>query len=607
MSRFLRLIARLKDYKAYVYLSILCNILMVVFTVVSIPLIIPFFQILFEREPPAKVAPADASILDQGKNIFIDLLNTYDKETALIYVCLGIAICFFLKNLFRYLARYFLTPIRNGIVRDLRKELFSKYLSLPVDYFSEERKGSLITKLTADVMEVEMSILQFIQAIFKDPLLIIGSIGFMLYVHPGLTVFVFFLMIFSGILISTISRRLKQQSKAVQESLSDLTSTADEAITGMSVIKAFNVQDIWKANFGAFNERYRSIMNRLLWRRDLSSPLAEFFGVGVVIIVLYYGSHLVFNDAITPEVFFAFIFAFYNVIEPSKSLSNTYYNVQKGMAAVDRIDDVLLLPNEDDDKDYPIKRLDQFKESIEFRDVYFKYPGEEKMTIASMNLVIKKGEKIALVGASGSGKSTVLKLLLKFHLPSKGQILLDGNDIEDISNFTLRGLIGWVTQEAFLYNASVKENIIFGREEITPKSVAEAVEMAQASTFISTSPGGLEASVGERGNKFSGGEKQRLSIARSLAGNPSILLLDEPTSALDPKAEHNVTRALQEAMKGRTSIIIAHRMSTIINADRIIVMDEGKIVGVGSHAELLKTNRIYQQYVTLQNSNAERT
>lgn len=597
MSTFLSLLSRLKDYSSYVYASIVCYVLMAVFTVASIPMIIPFFQILFDREAPQKVK--SSNLIDQAKNVFVDLIQTYDRETALIYVCLAIAIAIFLKNLFRYLARYYITPVRNGIVKDIRSGLFDKFMSLPVDYFTDEKKGGLITKMTADVMEVEMSILQFVQAIFKDPLLIFGSIGFMLYIHSGLTVFVFILMIISGLMISTISRKLKSQSKDVQESLGHITSIVDESITGMPVIKAYNVQAIWKERFEHYNNKYRRMMTSLLRRRDLSSPMSETLGVGVVIIVLYYGSHLVFKSEISPEVFFAFIFAFYNVIEPSKSLSNTYFNIQKGMAAAERIEHIMAELDEQD-SEADVLGAFEFKTQITFEGMSFKYPGSDDYALEDINLTINKGEKVALVGASGSGKSTFTKLLLKFYYPTAGNILIDSKSIADIPNKNLRQQIGWVTQDAFLYNASVGENIKFGREDFKQSDIKAAAVKAFADQFIQATAEGYDANVGERGNKFSGGEKQRISISRALLSNPPIILLDEPTSALDPEAERRVTEALRTAMEGRTSIVIAHRMSTIMYADRIIVLDQGRIVGVGNHEELLESSEIYAHYISLQ-------
>ncbi len=606
MSKFLSLLSRLKDYKYSLTLSIISNILMTIFTVISIPMMIPFFQILFDRESPELIQGSDLSTIDEIKNYFVNLMLTYDKETALIYVCLGIGLSIFLKNAFRYLAKYFIIPIRMGVAADIRASLYQKYLSLPVDYYSDEKKGGMITRLISDVNVIEMSILQFIQAIIKDPLLIIGSIAFMLFIHPGLTAFVFILMIISGYSISLISRRLKKRSTEVQESIGEITSVTDESITGMAVIRAYTVESVWLKKFTDINNRYKTLMINLLRRQDLASPMSEFLGVSVVVVVLYYGSHLVFESQISPEVFFAFIFAFYNVIEPSKSLSGTYFNVQKGLAALDRIDAIMEQPEESDARpsiDQSRGQIDplEFNDSLEFQDVTFRYRGGSDDAISGFNLKIDKGEKIALVGASGSGKSTITKLLLKFYLPTSGKILIDGVDISTIGNADLRGLIGWVTQDAFLYHGTISDNIRFGREGYHQSDLQDAAEAAYANTFISSEALGFESSVGERGTKFSGGEKQRLSIARALLANPPLLVLDEPTSALDPQAETRVTGALKLAMQNRTSIIIAHRMSTIKDADRIVVMENGQIVGVGNHSDLLSSNSIYRNYIELQN------
>jgi len=582
MSKFLSLLSRLKDYKYTLTMSVICNILMTIFTVISIPMMIPFFQILFDREAPALIQGTDLSTVDEVKNYFTNLLLTYDKETALIYVCLGIGLSVFFKNLFRYLAKYFVIPIRMGVAADIRGSLYQKYLTLPVDFYSDEKKGGMITRLISDVNVVEMSILQFIQAIIKDPLLIVGSIAFMLFIHPGLTAFVFVLMIVSGYSISLISRRLKQRSAEVQESIGEITSITDESISGMSVIRAYTVESVWLNKFMGLNNQYKDLMINLLRRQDLASPMSEFLGVSIVVVVLYYGSHLVFQSEISPEVFFAFIFAFYNVIEPSKSLSGTYSNVQKGLAALDRIDGIMDQPEEADAKSTvesgnpstKSTRLN-FDHTLEFINVDFRYRGGSDDAISDFNLKIHKGEKIAF--------------------------LIDGTDITTLGNADLRSLIGWVTQDAFLYHGTIGDNIRFGREGYTQSDLDAAAQAAYANTFISNEAMGFETSVGERGTKFSGGEKQRLSIARALLANPPILVLDEPTSALDPQAETRVTGALKVAMENRTSIIIAHRMSTIKDADRIVVMDSGRIVGVGSHSDLLNSNPIYKNYIELQN------
>ncbi len=602
MSQFFGLLGRLKDYKVYVYLNIFCNIMMTVFTIVSIPMIIPFFQVLFDRGSAQLITGDNLSIVDQAKNYAVSIIQNYDKETAVIIICVGLAASIFFKNLFAYLSKYFILPVRMGIAADFRDDLYKKYLKLPIDYYSDERKGGLITKLISDVDVVQHSILQFLQAIVKDPLLIIGSVGFMLYVDVSLTIYVFLLMIVSGYLISLISRKLKDKSKEVQEALSDITSITDETISGMSVIRAYTVESVWMNRFKQKNNHYRDTIIKLMRRKDLASPMSEFLGVSVVVVVLYFGSRSVFQSQMTPEVFFAFIFAFYNVIAPSKSLSNTFFNIQKGLAALERIEATTNEPEEEDvNRTNEVESL-TFNKSIDFSNVSFTYQGANEPAINDFNLSIRKGEKIALVGASGSGKSTITKLLLKFYLPTSGAISIDGIDARDIPNAQLRGLIGWVTQDAFLFHGTVVDNILFGRDQYNDRDIVTATKSAYAHDFIDGEAQGYETSVGERGTKFSGGEKQRLSIARALLANPPILVLDEPTSALDPQAETHVTSALKTAMQDRTSIIIAHRMSTIKDADRIVVIDEGQIVGIGSHEDLLANNQIYSHYIELQNS-----
>jgi subfamily B ATP-binding cassette protein MsbA len=565
-------------------------------------MVIPFFQVLFDRGAAQLITGENLSIVDQAKNYAITIIQNYDKETAVIIICVAIATSIFFKNLFAYLSKYFILPVRMGIAADFRDDLYKKYLKLPIDYYSDERKGGLITKLISDVDVVQHSILQFLQSIVKDPLLIIGSVGFMLYVDVNLTIYVFGLMIVSGYLISLISRKLKHKSKEVQEALGDITSITDESISGMSVIRAYTVESVWMDRFKQKNNHYRDSIIKLMRRKDLASPMSEFLGVSVVVVVLYFGSRSVFQSQMTPEVFFAFIFAFYNVIAPSKSLSNTFFNIQKGLAALERIEVTTSEPEEEDATQSNNDEQITFDKTLDFSNVSFTYLGATEPAIKDFNLTIRKGEKIALVGASGSGKSTVTKLLLKFYLPTSGTISIDGKDARNISNAQLRGLIGWVTQDAFLFHGTVADNILFGRTEYNETDLVNATKSAYAHDFIDGEAQGYQTSVGERGTKFSGGEKQRLSIARALLANPPILVLDEPTSALDPQAETHVTSALKTAMQDRTSIIIAHRMSTIKDADRIVVMDEGQIVGIGSHEDLLANNQIYSHYIELQNS-----
>jgi ABC-type multidrug transport system fused ATPase/permease subunit len=503
----------------------------------------------------------------------------------LVYVCLWIVGVFFLKNLFRYLSLFFMAPVRNGIIRDLRGQLFHKLLVLPLPYFSEERKGDLMSRITADVQEVEWSILNVLEAVFREPLIIGGALGIMLYISPQLTLFVFVLMFFTGFVIGGIGRRLKRSSLDVQERLGTLVSLIEEALSGLRIIKGFNAEGYQREKFGRENDGYRHTLTRLLWRRDLSSPLSEFLGIGVVAVLLWFGSRLVFSGQMAAETFLTFIFAFYNVIEPAKKLSRAVYDIQKGIAALQRVEMVLDAPQQISEPEHP-QPLDTFSDAIEYRDVGFAYNNNEGPVLQDINLRIPKGRVVALVGASGAGKSTIADLLPRFYDVQSGGIFIDGIDIRDVSLRSLRHLMGIVSQEAILFNDTIYNNIVFGMEGVAAQDVERAARIANAHDFILATEYGYQTNIGDRGLKLSGGQRQRLTIARAILKNPPILILDEATSALDAESEKLVQQALEELMKNRTAIVIAHRLSTVRNADEIVVLHRGRIVQRGTHEEL---------------------
>ena len=603
MQSFWRLLGYLRKYKRNVALNILSNILTAFFTVLSIPIFKPFLDILFgEVKPPSEKPEWSLSIEGISQTLNYELgqyIVSQGMEKALVVVCLLVLTTFFFKNLFRYLSLFFMAPVRNGIIRDLRQQLFDKLLFLPLPYFSEERKGDLMSRITADVQEVEWSILNVLEAIFREPLIIIGALAYMLYMSPQLTIFVFVLILFTAVVIGGVGKTLKRPSAEVQSRLGTLVSLIEEALGGLRIIKGFNAEGYQKEKFGRENNAYRRVLTRLLWRRDLSSPLSEFLGISVVAVLLWYGSRLVFSGELEASSFLVFIFAFYSVIDPSKKLSKAFYNIQKGIAALQRVEQVLDAPVSIQEK-ADAKAIKSFQDSIEYRQVGFAYKNSEGPVLQNINLRIEKGKSVALVGASGAGKSTLVDLLPRFYDLNEGNIFIDGVDVRELKLRDLRQLMGIVTQEAILFNDTIYNNIVFGLEQVTEEQVIQAARIAHAHDFILATEHGYQTNIGDRGNKLSGGQRQRLTIARAILKNPPILILDEATSALDSESEKLVQQALVELMKKRTSIVIAHRLSTIQHADEIVVMREGKIVERGTHQELLAREGEYQKLVQLQ-------
>ncbi len=586
-------------YKRYVVFAFVFNLLGALFGAFQFAALKPVLDVLFgvQKEliaKPAELALTVESIKDNLMFELSDIIHKFGPEKALVYIGLFLIIMVFLKVLFTYLALYVLVPLRNGVVRDIRNQIYLKILELPIGFFSEERKGDIIARMTGDVQEIDNSIMSSLEMLLKEPLIIIISLVFMIYMSWSLTLFVFLLLPVVGYLIGKVGKSLKKPSMRGQNKMGELLSTIEESLSGLRIIKAFNAEKKVQDHFKKQNTEYYNIMNSLMWRRYLAHPMSEFLGTAVIVIVLWYGGKLVLsaNSNLSPAGFITYLVFFYSIINPAKSFTTAFYAIQKGLASMERIDKVMLAENNIIDKEDPIS-VKTFTTQIEYKDVTFRY--QEDDVLKKVNLTIPIGKTIALVGQSGSGKSTFVDLLPRFYDVSEGRILVDGTDIRDYKIADLRGLMGNVNQDPILFNDTFFNNISFGVENATLEQVENAAKVANAHDFIIATSEGYQSNIGDRGGKLSGGQRQRVSIARAVLKNPPILILDEATSALDTESEKLVQEALENLMKNRTSIVIAHRLSTIKNADLICVFHEGEIVERGNHDELLALDGIYKK------------
>jgi subfamily B ATP-binding cassette protein MsbA len=594
----------LPPYKGYVFLNILFNLLGAIFGAFQLASLKPVLGILFSTQHLVE-KPANWRFtfdnLNESLTYFIsDLIKSNGKERVLIYLGLFIILMVILKVGFTYLASFVMVPLRNGIVCDIRNQIYHKILSLPIGFFSDERKGDIIARTTGDVQEIDNSIFNSIEMMFKDPMIILISLIAMIYMSWSLTLFVFLLLPVVGYFIGKVGKSLKKPSMRGQNKMGEILSTLEESLSGLRIIKAFNAEKMMKTVFGRQNEEYYHIMNKLMWRRYLAHPMSELLGTMVIVIVLWYGGGLVLSktSSLSPEAFIIYLVFFYTIINPAKSFSTALYSVQKGLASMERIDMILLAENNIIDKPDAIAVKD-FHKDIEYRNVSFKYIDD--IVLKDVSLTIEKGKTIALVGQSGSGKSTFVDLLPRFWDIQGGDILVDGIDIRNYKIADLRGLMGNVNQDPILFNDTFYNNISFGVETATLEEVISAAKVANAHDFIIASPDGYQSNIGDRGGKLSGGQRQRISIARAVLKNPPILILDEATSALDTESEKLVQEALENLMLNRTSIVIAHRLSTIKKADLICVFHEGKIVERGTHDQLLFIGGIYKKLHSMQN------
>lgn len=606
MKDFFKILARfVPPYKGYLALNIFFNLLTAFLTLFSFALIIPILQMLFEinSETYSFVEWGSGSLKDTAINNFYYytqvIIGTWGQSAALATLAVALVIMTGLKTGAAYLSAFFMIPIRSGIVRDIRNTIYNKIVSLPIGFFSSERKGDVMARMSGDVLEVEASIIASLDMMFKNPIMIIVCLGMMITVSWELTLFVLILLPIAGTIMGKVGKSLKRVSLEGQIQWGVLLSTIEETLGGLRIIKAFNAEHKVKNRFNNENQVFYSLTTKRNRRYELAHPMSEFLGTATIAIVLWFGGSLILSgdSSITAASFIYYMVIFYSIINPAKDLSKATYSIQKGLASMDRIDKILKAEN-------PIKNpekavtLQSNKNNISYKNVRFRYQND--WVIDDVTLDIEYGKTVALVGQSGSGKSTLADLLPRFYDVNEGSITIDGIDIRDLNVSDLRGLMGNVNQEAILFNDSFYNNITFGVESATMEQVIDAAKVANAYDFIMASENGFETNIGDRGCKLSGGQRQRISIARAILKNPPILILDEATSALDTESERLVQEALDRLMKNRTTIVIAHRLSTIKNADMICVMHEGKIVERGTHDELIALNKFYKRLVDMQ-------
>lgn len=610
MKDFISLIKRfVPPYKKYVVLNIVFNVLGAFLNVFSFALIIPILQLLFKiNQEVYQYMPWDTSslsgIFNTGvlKNNFYwymtEIINNQGPGLALLILGIFLIVMTFFKVMTQYLGGYFIIPLRTGVVRDIRKQINDKVVALPLGFFSNERKGDIMARMTGDVGEVENSVMSSLDMVSKNPIMIFIYLGAMFVISWQLTIFVMFFLPLSGFIMGRVGKSLKKQSIEAQNQWGGLMSQMEETLSGLRIIKAFVAENKIINRFDKSSNKFRDLQIRISRRQSLAHPMSELLGTITIVIVLWYGGTLILgnNSSIDAPQFIWYLVLFYSIINPAKELSKSVYAIQKGMASVERIDKILLAENNIQDPENP--KAISFDKEIAYRNIYFRY--ETDWVVKDVSITIPKGKTIALVGQSGSGKSTMADLLPRFYDVNKGGIYVDGVDIKDARLGDLRGLMGNVNQEAILFNDTFFNNISFGVEGATMEDVIEAAKVANAHDFIIATEKGYESNIGDRGSKLSGGQRQRISIARAILKNPQILILDEATSALDTESERLVQDALEKLMKNRTTLVIAHRLSTIKNADEICVMHEGEIVERGHHNELYEQNGIYRKLCDMQ-------
>jgi ATP-binding cassette, subfamily B, bacterial MsbA len=595
MSAMLRILKLIVPFKGLALLNMVFNLIQIVAGLFSLALIMPLLDFMFNNNK--ELLERNLSKKQGGFNEFYtDFINWMtqlvqdDKRQALLYISIALVLATVIKNISRYLALYYLVILRNKVIQDIRKKVFNKMLDLPISYFSNERKGDLISRMSNDVKEVEWSLMASLEAIFKEPVTIVVYIATLVFMSPKLTLFVVVLLPVAGGSIALLGKSLRRKSKRNQEQQSLVLSFLEESIGGVRIIKAFVVESIFKKKFADINQSATTANIKVNHRGDMASPISETLGITVAAVILWFGGNMVFNEQLTGSAFLAYFAIFSQVIPPFKQLSNAFPMVQRGAVSMDRYEEILKADIKIAEPENP-NDFQQFNNTIEFNNVSFSYGTEE--VVKQVSFSIPKNKKIALVGSSGSGKSTLADLLPRFYDVSKGEITIDGVNIKEISTEQLRSLMGIVTQEAILFNDTIANNIKFGLENVSQAQLEAACKMANALDFINETEHQFETVIGERGSKLSGGQRQRIAIARALLRNPQILILDEATSALDNESEKLVQEALDHLKEGRTSLVIAHRLSTIKDADEIIVLKQGEIIERGNHHQLIAQEGVY--------------
>ena len=604
MGYFIKVLKYGKNYKIYGFLNILFNVFYAIFSALAFVSFIPMLDVLFKQTKEVFEKPIYSGIGDI-KDYLQDYLNYYISKqldidiTSTLVIVIGIVLFFFLfKNIFNYLALYNITFLKNGILKNLRSNLYKKVLKMPISFFVNKKKGDLISRITADILEIQVSYLSMLEVIVREPLTILFTIIVMFTISTELTLFIILFIPISGFFISIIGKKLKKDSTEVQKGQSDFLSILDETINGQKIIKSFLAESFFIKKFNSINYLLFKFSNKVINRKNLAAPFSEFMGILVIGILLWYGGKMVLiNESLSGTTFIVFMGLAYNILTPAKNLSKSFYSIKKGSAAAERVFEIVNI--KENDKEKKLKKIDDFKSEIKFENVTFSY--DSNVILDSVSFKLKKGDSIAIVGTSGAGKTTIANLLNGFYQVDSGAISIDGENINNISKNSLYKLISIVTQESILFNDTIKNNLLIGSENSSNEEVLESSKNANAHEFIINQENEYETLIGDQGNKLSGGQKQRLTIARAMLKSPSILILDEATSSLDSESEKKVQGAINKLMLNKTSLIIAHKFSTIKKCDKILVLDKGKIIDQGNHDELIKKSALYKSMYELQN------